>query len=151
MKLKRLISVFVLALALVFSCVEKKPDRPTPPAPDPPVPEDPDPITMITTPGAYGLEGGDVIFDPVINQLSVVEYPGGCSYRLLDPLKLSVTSISGLPRVLSAGETVSFLYRVMEQGHSVVSTRYEMTVFQLKDNKAWLKQNDSTFVVIALQ
>ncbi|MBR4735672.1 MAG: hypothetical protein IK052_06225 [Bacteroidales bacterium] len=150
MKLKRLISLVVLALALVFSCIPKTPDRPTPPAPDPPVPEDPDPITMITTPGAYGLEGGDVIFDSAVNQLSIVEYSGGRSYRLLDPQKLSVTSISGLPRVLKSGETVSFLYRVLEQGHSTVSSRYEMTVFQLKEDKAWLKQNDSTFVVIPL-
>ena len=134
MKLKRLISVLVLAAALVLSCIPKTPDRPTPPAPDPPVPEDPDPITMITTPGTYGLEGGDVVFDPAVNQLSVVEYPEGCSYRLLNIQKLSVTSVSGLPRVLETGDKVTFLYRVLEQGHSVVSTTYEMTVLQLRDH-----------------
>ena len=151
MTVKRLISVSVLALALISSCIPKTPDRPTPPAPTPPVPDDPDPITMITTPGAYGVEGGDVVFDLSVNQLSVVEYQGGCSYRILNPETVSATSVSGLPRVLSEGETVSFLYRVLEQGHATVSTRYQMTVLQLKDGKAWLKQNDSTFVVIALQ
>lgn len=150
MTLKRLISVSLLAWTLISSCITKTPDRPTPPAPTPPVPEDPDPITMITTPGAYGLEGGDVIFDPSVNQLSVVEYQGGCSYRMLNPEKVSVVSVSGLPQVLSEGDSVSFLYRVLEHGHSTVSTRYDMTVLQMKDGKAWLKQNDSTFVVIAL-
>ena len=150
MNLRRFISVSVLAAALVCSCIPKTPDRPTPPAPNPPVPEDPDPITMITTPGAYGVEGGDVIYDISTDQLSVLEYSGGCSYRIYNPGKLSVISVSGLPRVLKVGQKVSFLYRVQEQGHSVVTTTYNMTVLQLKDGKAWLKQDDSTFFVIAL-
>ena len=150
MTLKRLISMSLLAAALVCSCITKTPDRPTPPAPDPPVPEDPDPITMITTPGAYGVEGGDVVFDPSVNQLSILEYQGGCSYRILNPDKATVISISGLPRGLTEGERVSFLDRVLEQGHSSVSTRYNMTVLQIKDGKAWLKQDDETFFVIAL-
>ena len=150
MTLKRLISVSVLAAAFVCSCIPKTPDRLTPPAPDPPVPEDPDPITMITTPGAYGVEGGDVFFDLSFNQLSVVEYKGGCSYRILNPEKVSVVSVSGLPQVLTQGESVSFLYRVLEHGHSTVSKRYDMTVLQIKDGKAWLKQDNTTFFVIAL-
>ena len=148
--MKRLIYVFALVLALVCSCIPRTPDRPTPPAPVPPVPEDPDPITMITTPGAYGVEGGDVVYDPSIHQISVLDYPGGYSYRILDPAKVSVTSVSGLPRVLEAGDTVKFLYRVFQQGHSVVSVTYEMTVLQIKDGKAWLKQDDETFFVISL-
>ena len=150
MTLRNHISVFFLALALVCSCIPKTPDRPTPPAPDPPVPEDPDPITMITTPGAYGVEGGDVIFDQSVNQLSVIEYSGGCSYRIFNPETITVVSVSGLPRVLGAGDSVSFLYRVLEQSHSAVSTRYDMTVLQIKDGKAWLKKDDTTFFVIAL-
>ena len=63
---------------------------------------------------------------------------------------MSVTSVSGLPRVLKDGETVEFLYRVYQQGHSVVSTTYKMTVLQIKDGKAWLKQDNETFFVIAL-
>lgn len=150
MTVKSHISVSLLAMALVLSCIPKTPDRPTPPAPNPPVPDDPDPITMITTPGAYGVEGGDVIYDISSDQLSVLEYSGGCSYRIYNPAKLSVISVSGLPRVLEEGQKVSFLYRVQEQGHSVVSVRYNMTVLQLRDGKAWLKQDDNTFFVIAL-
>ena len=150
MTAKRLISAAILAAVLLISCVQKTPDRPTPPAPNPPVPDDPDPITTVTAPGAYGVEGGDIIFDPLENQLSVVEYVGGCSYRIINPSKVSVASISGLPKVLKEGDTVSFLYRVLEQGHSTVSTRYEMSVLQLKDGKAWLKKDNRTFFVIAL-
>lgn len=150
MTVKRLISVSVLAAALLCSCIPKTPDRPTPPAPDPPVPDDPDPITMVTTPGAYGVEGGDVIFDLSVNQFSVLEYTGGCSYRIINPQTVTVVSVSGLPRVLVAGDKVSFLYRVLEQGHSTVSARYDMTVLQIKDGKAWLKKDDTTFIVIAL-
>ena len=147
---KRLIYIVILAFALVCSCIPKTPDRPTPTPPAPPVPDDPDPITMITTPGAYGVEGGDVIFDFATDQLSVVAYSGGCSYRILNPQEVTVISVSGLPRVLKTGDSVSFLYRVQKQGHSVVSTRYEMTVLQMKDGKAWLKKDDNTFFVIAL-
>lgn len=150
MTVKGFISVVALASLLVLSCIPKTPDKPTPPAPTPPVPEDPDPITMITAPGAYGVEGGDVIYDASNHQLSVLEYSGGCTYRLINPGEVSVASVSGLPKVLKAGDSVNFLYRVQQQGHSVVSKQYAMTVMQIKDGKAWLKLDEDTFFVIAL-
>ena len=140
----------VMAAVAVLSCDPKKQDRPAPTPPTPIEPEDPDPITMITTPGAYGVEGGTVVFDFSVHQLSIIEHDEGCSYRLFNPEDVSVTSISGLPWELSEGDTVSFLYRVQKNGHNTVSTSYEMTVMQVKDGKAWLKKDNETFFVIVL-
>ena len=96
MTVKRLISVSVLAAALLCSCIPKTPDRPTPPAPDPPVPDDPDPITMVTTPGAYGVEGGDVIFDLSVNLFKEFVRPREyVEDQILFAFKMSIESAFG--------------------------------------------------------
>ena len=140
----------VLAAA-VCSCEERNtPDRPAPTPPVPVEPEDPDPITMITTPGVYGVEGGTIVFDFSVHQLSRLDYGHYSSFRLFNPEDVSVISISGLPQYFDAGDTVSFLYRIQKAGHNEVSVNYEMEVLQVKDGKAWLKKDDVTFVVIVL-
>ena len=149
MRLRNIILAAIATVA-VCSCDPRTPDRPAPKPPTPVEPEDPDPITMITTPGAYGVEGGTVIFDFSTHQLSILEYEEGFSYRLFNPEEVTVHSISGIPGEFKAGETVSFLYRVQKAGRSIVSVRYEMEVMQVKDGKAWLKKDDETFFVIVL-
>ena len=149
MRLQKLILAAVIVCS-ALSCDPKPQDRPIPTPPTPVEPEDPDPITMITIPGVYGVEGGDIIFDYSKDQLSVVEYDTGCTYRLINPETVTVVSVSGLPWELTTGQSVSFLYRVQKHGHSTVSKRYQMQVMQVKDGKAWLKQDDKTFIVLAL-
>lgn len=140
-----------LLATAVCACEEPKtPDRPVPTPPVPVEPKDPDPITMITTPGVYGVEGGTVIFDFSVHQLSRLDYGNYSSFRLFNPEEVSVISISGLPQDFDAGDTVSFLYRIQKAGHSEVSVNYEMEVLQVKDGKAWLKKDDETFIVIVL-
>lgn len=143
--------IYAAAAALMaFSCDERVPEKPVPTPPAPVEPEDPDPITMVTIPGAYGVEGGDVVFDMSSHQLSRLEYSSGISYRILNPEKVIVYSVSGLPGNIEPGNSVTFLYRVQEAGHSTVSVQYDMQVMQVKDGKAWLKKDDNTFFVILL-
>ena len=146
----RIIYITILAGLLLCSCIPKTPDKPTPDPPVPPEPEDPDPITLVTTPGAYGVEGGTIEYDLSKHQLSRLEYRNGWSYRLLCPEDVTVASISGLPGDFKAGDSVTFLYRVQQQGHSWVNVTYTMTVLQIKDGKAWLKKDDETYFVILL-
>ena len=150
MKVKSVISVLVTAALLLVGCNEKNRPEPTPAPPQPEPPVDPDPITLVTDPGFYGLEGGTALFDTPSLQLSCLEYGDKCSYRLLNPSKVSITSISGLPRQFKAGEKVSFTYRVQRTGHTVALKKYEMTVVQLKDGLVWLKQDDNTYIVLGL-
>lgn len=151
MAVNRSILTALAAMALlVGSCVPNTTPSPTPAPPVPDPPEDPDPITAVSEPGAYGMEGGTVMFDLTQIQLSRLEYKDGMSLRILSPETITVTSISGLPREFKTGSTVSFLYRIQKGGHSVLAKRYEMKVIQVNEDMVWLKQNDETYLVLQL-
>lgn len=139
-------AAFVLA-----SCEEDPPVIPSVTPPDPVVPQDPDPITVNTIPGAYGLEGGDVLFDASVYQISSLYYKTGCSYRILDPASMSVVSFSGFPNIkdLRNGTKVSFLYRVQKHGHTTVCRKYDMVVVQEQDRMVWIKESDTCYIVLA--
>lgn len=144
--------LMALLLALVWACEPEAERRPTPqpPQPEPPVNPD-DPITQITVPGAYGVEGGTVLFEDAALQRSLLRYGDGQSLRILNPGTMSVVSISGLPDPLRAGARVSFLYRVSKEGISQVARRYEgVEVLKTADGLTWLKVNDATYFILEL-
>ena len=143
----------LVLLAGLVGCVEKESQRKPQviPPDDPPVVVDPDPITEVETPGAYGAEGGTLLFEDPRFQTSILKYGTSMSVRVLDPENRNVVSFSGLPTMLRPGQKLSFLYRVSRSGLIAVSHRYpSVTVIQIKDGKVWLKQDDNCYFVLEI-
>lgn len=143
----------VLLLAFLAACVPESGRRTpvVPPTPEPEPQPDPDPITEVETPGAYGVEGGTLLFDTGRLQISQLRYGNSLSIRLLDPEALSVVSLSGLPSAFKAGDKCSFLYRVSRNGIIVAVSAYkDVEVLKVEDGKAWLKQDEQTYFVLEL-
>ena len=138
---------FALAVCLMASCG----DPAAPPDPvKPPVDIENEPVLKVEIPGAYGVPGGSQILQHSW-QGSVLLYGDSFSYRLLDPVSLTVVSLSGLPVGIEAGKNVDFQYRLSRRGISLASESYSgVQVLQVKDGKAWLKKDEETFFVIQL-
>lgn len=147
---RRLCWFFPVLLAGLLACVpEAQRQKPVPVVPDPPPIDQPDSILTVEVPGAYGVQGGTLVFDGHRLQTSILQYGAVQSVRVMDPDNLTVVSFSGLPRPLEEGEEVSFLYRVAQKGIVTVSRRYSgIAVLQVKDGLAWLKQDDDCYFVI---
>ena len=139
----RLFSLVVSAYFLV-GC--EHPTAPVPPQP----PVHIDPVTQVSIPGAYGVEGGDEVLAP--SRQSGVYITGKTfSYRILDPTTLTVISWSGLPVSLKEGDRISVHYRRQRDGRTLESKVYENVVILLtNDHMAWLKESDQIFFVIQL-
>lgn len=99
--------------------------------------------------GAYGVKGGDFLFDPSRHQLSWLHYPGGTSLRILEPATARVCSLSGLPETLEAGQEFTLHYRVSEKGLVTVSESYPgVRVLRVTSSLAWLRMSDSVYFII---
>lgn len=110
-----------------------------------------DPIFRVHTMGAYGVPGGDVFFEPGRIQFSRLLYgESSMCFRLLDPERTRVASLSGLPRQLEPGMQFPVYYRVSEEGFTRVSEHYDVLVIRVRSPYAWLKKDDSTYFVIKL-
>lgn len=153
--MKYLVSIFsvLAALALgVFIFVaceeEEKPD----PTPDPPAPVV-DPILEVTVPGAYGVPGGDVVYDVGgWQQYGRLLYSGGQGIRFLNRQDVKAANIIGLPRKeMKAGDRCKVLYRVVDHGYTRVSEYFDVEVLDYKDQTLWLKNSEDIYFVIWLK
>ena len=144
MRVKKTIKfALLMATFLLWACKE----YPTPtPEPDP-EPQD-EPILAVSIPGAYGAEGGTQSLQEGM-QTSLLTYDGGAAWRMIQPSGCKVVSFSALPLQMKAGDSISFLYRVSEQGITRVCRTYrDVKVLQVKDGLVWLKKDDSTYFLL---
>ena len=100
--------------------------------------------------GAYGVKGGDFLYDPSRQQLSQLHYPGGTSLRILEPATARVCTLSGLPETLEAGQSFTLQYRVSEKGLVTCFETYpDVRVLRVTSSLAWLRwSNDVYFIII---
>lgn len=141
----RWIVCLMMAVFATSGCKEK--ESPVIP-PGPEVEEDP--LERVRVPGAYGVPGGDQILQ-LSRQSSTLFYGNSFSYRLLDPSTLTVVSLSGFPKGLEEGDTVSFTYRLVRRGVTIATARYDgVKVIKTGGGMAWLKKDENCFFVIEL-
>jgi hypothetical protein len=108
-----------------------------------------DPILRVHEPGAYGVPGGDVVYDPDRSQYSLLFYgEEGLSVRFLEPDAAQVTILSGLSRKLETGMQFQLLYRKVERGYTRVLETVPVQVIRIQDSLVWLKKDDNLYFVI---
>lgn len=136
-------SLVATGLLLLWACGDPKPNPPLPP-------QEEDPIVQVQVPGAYGIEGGNQVYNQDRNQLSVLECPDGTlSFRILDEGERKVLSISGLPANLQTGRRYTLQYRVMVNGYTLQSEEFQdVQLIKLTDALIWLKKDDNLFFVL---
>lgn len=136
------------ALFLLVACREEIPHVDG--GEEPPVPqvEEEDPILQTEVTGVYGVPGGNIVLRDGW-QVGILRYGGNRqNFRLLQPGRARVISLSGLPRPLLKGMEADVLYRETVQGYTRVCVPYHLRVLQVKENKVWLKENEQTFFVL---
>ena len=108
-----------------------------------------DPIFRTHTIGAYGVPGGDIVFDRERFQYSRLLYGSQfLSFRLYEPSAARVVSLSGLFRQMEAGMRFPVLYRVSEEGYTRILERFEVQVIRVRTPLVWLKKDENTYFVI---
>lgn len=110
-----------------------------------------DPILRNHVVGAYGVPGGDFIFDREHFQFGRLYYGEDClTCRFLDPRGVRVVTLSGLVRQPQVGMSLTVLYRVMEQGFTRVCESYDVQVIRIRENLMWLKKDERIYFVVKL-
>lgn len=142
---KRNCQIGILCLALFLGSCEQKP-KPVPP----PKPEETDPVLLVQVPGAYGIPGGNQVYNEDRHQLSVTQCPDGTLlFRLLDPGERKVMSIHGIPATLQEGDRISFHFRVMVNGYTIQTESFEhVQVLKVTQKLIWLKKDENTYFVL---
>lgn len=109
----------------------------------------PDPFHLLTTPGAYGVPGGDRVYEAGNTQISVFRSSEGFSFRLLEPDACEATILTFRQTSFRKGQVVSFLLREVEKGLTTVSDTYQdVVVTQVSDQLVWLrKDQDICFII----
>ena len=99
--------------------------------------------------GAYGVKGGDFVYNPSRQQLSQLHCPGGTVLRILDPAAATVCTLSGLPETLEAGQEFTLSYRVCEKGLVTAFETYPgVRVLRVTPSLAWLRMSDNIYFII---
>lgn len=137
--------LWALCLVLLLGCEDPQPNPPVPPGPD-----KEDPIVQVQVPGAYGIPGGNQVYNEDRHQLSFTECPDGTLlFRILDPGERKVLSLHGIPATLKQGDRISFLFRVMVNGYTIQSESFtDVQVLKLTGSMIWLKKDETTYFVL---
>lgn len=137
--------LWTLCLMLLLGCGDPKPTPPVPPGP-----EKEDPIVQVLVPGAYGIPGGNQVYNEDRHQLSAMECPDGTIlFRVLDPGERKVLSIHGIPTSLKEGDRIPLHFRVMVNGYTIQSESFtDVLVLKLTSNMIWLKKDETTYFVL---
>jgi hypothetical protein len=137
--------LWTLCLLLLLGCGDPQPTPPVPPGP-----EKEDPIVKVQIPGAYGIPGGNQVYNEDRHQLSAMECPDGTLlFRILDPGERKVLSIHGIPASLKEGDRIAFHFRVMVNGYTIQAENFtDVLVLKLTGNMIWLKKDETTYFVL---
>ena len=138
-----LVGSWMLSFFLLMGGCREKSDPPVPPVPE-------DPVLQVSVPGAYGVPGGNQVYNEDRHQLSVMDCPDGTQvYRILDPGERKVLSIHNIPATLRQGDRISLHFRVMVNGYTIQSEEYtDVVVLKLTASRIWLKKDDATYFVL---
>ena len=135
--------LWALCLILLLGCKDPQPNPPVPP-------EAEDPILQVQVPGAYGIHGGNQVYNEDRHQLSTMECPDGTLlFRFLDPGERKVLSIHSIPATLSQGARIPLHFSVMVNGYTIQCEEFtDILVLKLTSDKIWLKKDDTTYFVL---
>ena len=106
-----------------------------------------DPIIQVTVPGAYGVTGGDWMYDRSQTQVSRLTDGNRYSFSLLYPADVRAVTVS-VPSTLEAGGIVTLSFKVVEKDRTLAMTEYSATVLKIKEPYVWLKVDDTVYFVI---
>lgn len=107
-----------------------------------------DPVLQVTVPGAYGVEGGDVIFNRTETQISRLTDGSSFHFSLLYPADVRVMTVS-VPSVMEKGDTVALSYKIVEKDRTLVKTDYpKVAVLRIREPLVWLKVDENVYFVI---
>lgn len=107
-----------------------------------------DPIFRIQTVGAYGVPGGDVVYDPDHFQTARLYFGDKMSFRWMDLSGARVASLSGFPRALEPGMLFTVRYSVVENGFTRAGTSFPVQVIRVREPLVWIKKDESTYFII---
>ena len=135
--------LWAICLMFLLGCEDPQPNPPVPP-------ETEDPILQVSVPGAYGIPGGNQVYNEDRHQLSAMECPDGTLlFRILDPGERKVLSLHGIPGNLTKGERISIHFCVMVNGYTIQSETFtDLLVLKTASDKIWLKKDDTTYFVL---
>jgi hypothetical protein len=107
-----------------------------------------DPIIQVTVPGAYGVDGGDRVYDRSKTQISRLTDGDRFYFSLVYPADVRAVTVS-VPSALEAGATVPLGYKVVEKDRTLVMKEYTAAkVLKIKEPYVWLKVGDTVYFVI---
>ena len=107
-----------------------------------------DPIIQVTVPGAYGVDGGDRVYERSLTQISRLTDGDRFYFSLLYPADVRAVTVS-VPSALEAGTSVPLGYKVVEKDRTLVMTEYTAAkVLKIKEPYVWLKVSDTVYFVI---
>ena len=107
-----------------------------------------DPVLRVTVPGAYGAEGGTLVYERGSTQISRFTEADVFRFSLLFPEQVKAAVIQ-VPASLEEGQRVSVGYKGVEKDRTLVSTSYpNALVLRVKDGFVWIKLREDLYFVI---
>jgi hypothetical protein len=107
-----------------------------------------DPLLQVKALGAYGVEGGDVVYDRNRAQISRLTDGDSFQFSLLYPSEVRAVSVT-IPSLLEEGDVIPLGYKVVEKDRTLVKTDYfTARVLRIREPMVWIKVNDSVYFVI---
>ena len=107
-----------------------------------------DPVLRVTVPGAYGAEGGTLVYERGSTQISRFTEADVFRFSLLFPEQVKAAVIQ-VPASLEEGQRVSVGYKVVEKDRTLVNTSYpDALVLRVKDGFVWIKLREDLYFVI---
>ena len=109
-----------------------------------------DPIFRVHTLGAYGVPGGDWVYQEERFQTGRLLYgEDRMSFRIVEPGAVRVMLLSGMPHSMEPGMHFPVFFRVVDHGYTRCSSYYDVQVIRVRDSLTWLKNDDQTYFVIS--
>ena len=108
----------------------------------------PDPLTLNKVPGFYGIDGVNVL--PTGNrQSSSLRYGDKWTYRIIDPVTLSVHALGNIPWNLEAGSHINVTYKVVCGGmEETWVPDIDVEVVRTTSSLVWLRRNESEYFIL---
>ena len=109
----------------------------------------PDPLTLNKNPGLYGVPGGDVLVTAG-RQSSSFHYGDRWSYRVVDPVTLTVCALGNIPEHLRSGDLIPFLsFKKVVQGLAESNETFRnVVVVRSTPTMVWLRQSESVYFIV---
>lgn len=108
----------------------------------------PDPLSLNKVPGFYGIDGVNIISTGT-RQSSSFHYGDKWSFRIIDPVTLTVYALGGVPWDLEAGSHIPVSYKVVHRGIEMIwEPSIDVEVVRATDALVWLRKNESQYFIL---